>query len=108
MDIGIEVLLIWVKRSSENVTIFLALKNLSFFDLKHSSQHPQFLQTPTTYFLTSPLLLRLLWLLRLFEFEVAVVVVLVVVVVVTGDEVWLALHKQIIDWQIEQIIIPSF
>lgn len=105
MDIGIEVLLIWVKRSSENVTIFLALKNLSFFDLKHSSQHPQFLQTPTTYFLTSPLLLRLL---RLFEFEVAVVVVLVVVVVVTGDEVWLALHKQIIDWQIEQIIIPSF
>jgi len=85
------------------VTCFLTLNNLFFFNLKQSSQHPQSLQSLTTSFLTSTLLLRFL---RLFEFEVTVVVL--VVVVVTGDLVWLALHKQIIDWQIEQIIIPSF
>jgi hypothetical protein len=84
------------------VTCFLTLKDLNFKNLKQSSQLPQSLQSLTTPFLTASLLLRLL---RLFEF---VVVVVLLVVVVIGDKVWLALHKQIIDWQIEQIIIPSF
>ena len=64
------------------MTCFLTFEDLNFLNLKQSSTLPQSLQSLTTLFVTTSLLLRLL---RLFEFEL--VVVLVVVVVVTNDVV---------------------